>query len=266
MPNLYIENRDRWERLSEVDFLGAFANGWLAFNAWYRNAYDESQDRKIINLFKDDSNIVRSRIVPLLTSPSEEGEQLRSNIGLLHHRLENFHLHNGKGPTTQRITLTNIYIRDRVSTSQNASMNGMAYSVVPGGQGNPPKQVLSTVVNRRGIEAFRYTQPQYNEADLLNNTDFNNQLNQNQRGQLLALYRNINPRCIENLLVGNATSIQAGAYQFLCTPQDLFAGLVEVLYMMRCIFFHGELVPSREASACYEPAYHLVRKFLLSAA
>jgi len=56
--------------------------------------------------------------------------------------------------------------------------------------------------------------------------------------------------------------LSCGAYDFRCQPDQLFAGVSETIYLMRCCYFHGELVPSREASACYEPAYHIVRRFL----
>lgn len=145
MPNLYIENRDRWEQLSAVDFLGAFANAWLAFNAWYRNAYGEHQDRKIINAFKDEPNVVRNRFVPLLTAEGEEAEQLRGAIGLLHHRLENYHLHTGKGTTRERISFSNVYLRDNTTTPTPTPItnSGITYAVTRGGAVFPLNKLLA---------------------------------------------------------------------------------------------------------------------------
>jgi hypothetical protein len=54
-------------------------------------------------------------------------------------------------------------------------------------------------------------------------------------------------------------------FQFCLRQQServLFAGMVEVLYEMRCTLFHGELAPTKEAVVCYEPAFRLVRRFL----
>jgi hypothetical protein len=51
-------------------------------------------------------------------------------------------------------------------------------------------------------------------------------------------------------------------HRFRCGKDVLFAGVAEVLYEMRCILFHGELAPTKEAVACYEPAFRLVRRFL----
>lgn len=264
MPSPYIENRNRWEQLSEIDYLGAFANAWLSFNAWYRNAYDERSDRTIISIVKGQPNPVRNKLVPLITNQSEEGEQFRASIAQLHDRLENYHLHSGKGDEKKRITLTEVYLRDNTPAVQRTSAYGIQYEVIPGGTGRPARQVESKVTNNRGTILFQYTQPSYDFADLSANADFLAKLNPNQRDLLSSLYRNVNPWVISNLLNCDQTPISCGAYQFTCTADDLFAGFIEVIYLMRCTLFHGELVPCREAVSCYEPAYHLVRRFLQS--
>jgi hypothetical protein len=64
MPNTFIDNRDRWLLLSEVDYLGQFVKAWLAFNAWYRSAYNEHRDRMIINEFKWQPNPIMNRMRP----------------------------------------------------------------------------------------------------------------------------------------------------------------------------------------------------------
>src|SRR5262249_47292145 len=112
MPNTFIGHRDRWMMLSDIDYLGQFTKAWLAFNAWYRSASTETTDRAIINEFKWNGNTGRNKLCPLLVSISEEGEQLRSSIGMLHDRLENHEIHTGKGAEKTRITLTRIYLRD----------------------------------------------------------------------------------------------------------------------------------------------------------
>ena len=259
MANIYIENRDRWEQLSEVDYLSAFTNAWLAFNAWYRNAYQEHQDRKIINSFKNQPNVIRNKIIPLLTNQSEEGEQLRAIVGNLHNRIENYQIHSGKSTDKVRISLTNVYLRDSVATSQIVQHSGFTYQVIPGGN-----QIETKVINRNNIDVFRHIQTKYDLGGIETQTDFVSKLNPSQQGRLKALYRLINPRFEANLLSMGQSDIVCGAHCFKSTPEDLFAGIVEIIYLMRCTLFHGELVPSREAANCYEPAYHLVRKFLQS--
>jgi hypothetical protein len=265
MANIYVENRDRWLELSSVDYLGAFANAWLAFNAWYRSVYTSGTDRTILNAFKSDPNDIRNRLIPVLLNPStEDSAQLRNSIGLLHHRLENYHLHSGKGAEKQRITLTNVYLRDNTAPVAPLSKSGISYEVVRGGPGNPSGQIESSVKRQNGSLAFHFVQPKYDLAGLESHADYLSNLSANQQAFLRGLYLNANPREFSNLLEGNGPSITCGAYDFKCTAENLFAGVVETIYLMRCSYFHGELVPSREASACYEPAYHIIRRFLFS--
>lgn len=257
MPNPYIENQERWLRLSEVDYLGFFANAWLAFNAWYRNAYNDKRDRVIIDAFKDDGNIVRSKMLPLLGSQTEEAVQLKSSIGQLHQRLENYHLISGKD-APERVTLTNVYLRMNQVAAVSELYSGVTYSVDPKASGN---KLLSTVTNRAGAEILKLQQDRHDPSGLEADPQFA-QLSRTQAARLLSTYRTVNPRNVADLTDMGHAALQCGAYQFASSPNDLFAGLVEVLYLMRCTLFHGELVPCKDGSACYEPAYNLVRTFL----
>ena len=76
------------------------------------------------------------------------------------------------------------------------------------------------------------------------------------------LYANINPEVYANLMTFSEDEIECDAYVFRCSSEDLFAGTIEILYAMRCMLFHGELVPSRDAKLCYEPAYRILKHFL----
>jgi hypothetical protein len=95
------------------------------------------------------------------------------------------------------------------------------------------------------------------------------------RSQLKQFYEQVNPRLMVDLLdlsisrlpVGlkkrnEQRSIQVGTYTFCDHPQHIFAGLVEVLYGLRSLLFHGELVPTTEMNDVYEPAYYILRRFL----
>lgn len=61
MPNIFIENREAWLRMSDIDYVGQFVKAWLAFNAWYRSAYSETQDRKIINRIPGERPLSKSQ-------------------------------------------------------------------------------------------------------------------------------------------------------------------------------------------------------------
>jgi|GEM_PF-6951326 len=85
----------------------------------------------------------------------------------------------------------------------------------------------------------------------------------NLRKRCRRLYEHVNPYKVRDLTGGDEEpAITCGTHVFRCGTEFLFAGVVEVIYLMRCSLFHGELVPTRKASECYEPAYRIVRRFL----
>ena len=65
-----------------------------------------------------------------------------------------------------------------------------------------------------------------------------------------------------DLVQGGGRALAIAIMQFQCTPEDLLAGLVEVLYAMRNALLHCEVDPDELVLACYEPAYRIVLQFL----
>jgi len=257
MPNTFIDNKDAWLRMSEVDYVGQFVKTWLAFNAWYRSAYAATTDRAIIEEIKWNANPVSGHLRPLLDVASEEAEQFRADIALLHHRLENHEITAGKGVERQRITLTRIYLRDNPPVTKNGHRSGHAFVVE-----RQPNNHVRTEVTRNNNVRFAYQQQAYNLGELEAFPAFQQTLTNNLRAFLRTLYLQVAPKWIANLLDGNEAPIICGAFTFRCGREPLFAGVLEALYVMRCTLFHGELAPTQHAVKCYEPAYRLVRRFL----
>ena len=54
-------------------------------------------------------------------------------------------------------------------------------------------------------------------------------------------------------------------YRFTADKNALFAGLIEILYSMRNLLFHGEVVPDEVTNQTYEPAFHLLRSLMKTA-
>jgi hypothetical protein len=150
------------------------------------------------------------------------------------------------------------------------TLRGIAFKVERLANGQMKYEVLA----KSGKFIVQATQAEYDETVLQADNAFK-ALSVIQRGILLQLYKEAAPRWVEDLTQyqdpsagltpsgkSKAKEIVCGAYAFKCGKEALFAGLNEVIYLMRCTLFHGELVPTREASACYEPAFRIVRRFL----
>ena len=189
--------------------------------------------------------------------------QARSEIGLLHQRLENFELHSGKEPNKKRITFRNVYLKDNLPSEKSDDRYGILFRVEP----LPDRRVPVSVTRKRGGAALLAAQHTKHDAAALAAEPGFQCLSPPQKEVLRRLYEEASPQWFCDLTtyedpVPNRSVQQCGAYQFRCGKETLFAGLIEVLYEMRNTLFHGELVPTKEAVICYEPAFRLVRRFL----
>jgi hypothetical protein len=260
MPNTFIDNRDAWLRMSDIDYLGQFVKAWLSFNAWYRSAYAEASDRRIINEIKWSlGGSLGNKIRPLLVGVSDESAQLRADIGLLHHRLENYEINEGKDLDKRRITLTQIYLKDNSPGKKAGTHWGYEFSVDRQSSGQVITEVKRT---RDSWIPLNHVQLRYDLDNLEAQPAFQNDVPSSVQPRLRQVYIESAPRHFANLLEGTETPIACGAFSFRCGRDAIFAGVVEAIYLMRCTLFHGELAPTRDAIASYEPAYRLVRRFL----
>jgi len=261
MPNTFIDNRDRWLQMSEIDYLGQFLKAWLAFNAWYRSAYNESQDRKIIEEIKWNANPIASKFRPLLRNSSEEAVQFRAEIGLLHHRLEDYELHNGKGGNKIRIRFKQVDIREEPPLRK--IENHYGYEIVADRiAGGTVTVTVKKIVTGRLL--VNLNQTKFDLTLLENDTNFKNLPTEQLKIKCRRIYQSVSPRLPKDLTMGDMEEILCGTHSFKCGEDFLFAGVLEIIYLMRCTLFHGELVPTRESAECYEPCYRIIRRFLAS--
>src|SRR5258708_39003536 len=110
MPNIFIENRDAWLRMSDIDYLGQFVKSWLAFNAWYRSAYNENQDKQIIHEMKWQGQPSLRKLRPMLEATSEEAEQVPADIGLLPKRRKRAEIPHAKGNEKERQPYNSVFL------------------------------------------------------------------------------------------------------------------------------------------------------------
>ena len=261
MPNTFIENRDAWLRMSEIDYVGQFVKAWLAFNAWYRSAYTETQDRKIINEFKWQSNPVRNTLRPKLESTSDDAVQFRAEIGLLHQRLDNYEVFSSKGAEKRRISFRRVFLRENPPKANQEDRHGFLFRA----ELLANKQATASVTRKKnGVALVNIVSAPHDLAALKAASGFA-RLSPVQQSVLVRVYSEVTPYLMCDLTMHkepDAPPLPCGAYKFNCGKDALFAGVTEVLYEMRCTLFHGELAPTKEAIFCYEPAFRVVRRFL----
>lgn len=253
--NPYIENATRWKELADIDYFSYFIKAWIPFNAWFRHAYSSTKERDILQAIKLRDNPIRNRLIRLLGQQGEDANEFKSYISQLHNRLEGYQLAN-QGKV---ITFRHCYIDENPQKQINELSDRMTYKITRISNNN----ITLEIIGQNGQTRFNYHQTTNYNWDEIANFPGYIALSPQQRTRLQGYYQQVNPKIEINLLDTNPPdSITIGSYQFRNSPENIFAGLIEVIYQLRCVLFHGEVVPNRNTNKIYEPAYHIVKIFL----
>lgn len=250
-----------WMDRAEIDYIGPFVKAWAAFNAWFRHASAQQQERAMLDWVKGQPNSVRRGVLALLRNDNEtaEAQALKLAIFDLQLRLDGIHFEVKRKGVNEQISLRSVCIAQRHLARERIERNGHEYKAekIVGGQ----IQITVKTV-RNGNVKFQCQQAQHDPNEVYGLPDFTANLSEPQQTTLRQFYDGCNPRPMRDLLRGGADRLQIGAMEFQCTPEELLAGLVETIYAMRNALLHGEVDPDPKVLACYEPAYRIVMMFL----
>ena len=248
MPsNPYIENEEKWKSLSDIDWFTQFIRAWITFNAWYRNNYPNlSADREIINEVKRNGNRARDRAENLIQRNDVDGLKFKQHIADLYKLLEEKIIRN-KGKRVQ-------LVGENAVAQEIFERRGITYEATQ----LPGNQYVSNVTNSTGQIIVSITLTEYNESALVNHADYRTKLSSEQQRNLLACYKTICPEL--SLLSSDPTNnIDMGGYRFTNNSTLIAQAVIETIYKLRCVLFHGEIIPDKDTAGIYEPAYHLLK-------
>ncbi|MDB6125549.1 MAG: hypothetical protein JWQ71_4542 [Pedosphaera sp.] len=260
MSKTNTANVKLWLEQSEIDYFTQFVKAWIPFNAWYRHAYDAlEQERQILDDIKTDGNRIRSRFMAKLEGDDPESQEIRNHIAALHRRLSSDPLENSK---KRRISFERVLIGPNPHLFAEHKHGQWRYRV---DRVISSKNVISIIVSTRGNVHRTITQTTgWNIGEFELHVDFMS-LNSEDKARLRRCYEEANPMCFASLLATSpppADALVMDGYYFVKDNAAIFAGLIEILYCMRNLLFHGELVPDPKTNRTYEPAYHLLRHLL----
>lgn len=265
MANSFHDQKARWMGLSKGDFDYSvfFIKCWIPFNAWYCGAYPQHKntDSKILKEVKTDNNLFKTRIISLLNNNDEESEYFKNLILELHSKLERFNIPNN----LNKISFNSICFRDNPLSISTLNSNNTRYQVellTTNAQNNIRLRVVAL---RNTNTIFHYQHTKYDIDHLKNNYDFT-QLSSKAQNIIIKCAEEVNPKKKECLIVGRKVDSlfgKNGTY-FINNPDFIAQSLIEVLYKLRCILFHGEIIPSTNNLSVYEPAYYIMRILIQS--
>ncbi len=277
--SLYTENEEKWKQLSDIDWFTNFVKAWIAFNAWYRNHYPNLRtDREILDEIKRRSSI-KDKFNSYLNGNGERHEYFRNQIGFLHYKLQNREIYN-KGVRLSFEEYINI---DRTSRSLDPPVEryGIVYDIVREHVNTEEKYVefRINIRSKRGngilnLDQIRVSYENVNGypdnvRDFINNDDNFRTISQPQKETTINILVNeLNPFKIQNLLdvseqdQSEGNFYQLGNFRFVRRPDLIFSAVIDILYSLRNVLFHGEIIPDKETNEVYEPAYKILKMLI----
>lgn len=267
------ENINRWIDQASIDYIGHYIKAWIPFNAWYNNTFPQlNTDREKINTIKNDANTVRNAINTLLETDSQLSLEFKSHLATLIFQLQAQQINGRAG----RISFDDI-VKERNATNQkNIDFNRNRY-FLRRSDGRFVGQVISVQVNVNKLSdnsnIFSYTHTEYDLVHLQNNPNYQG-LSAQVREQIRLCFQELEPTNIISVMqdepreapinyyVCDAYKLKRDVQNPNCYGHLVVRALIEILYQMRNVLFHGELVPNLEAQKAYNSAFHLLRIIL----
>jgi hypothetical protein len=266
MPNNFLEHKQRWLQIAngEFEYSILFIKAWLPFNAWYCNSYPEKEnkDRPILHLVKTTNNFFKTRIIALLEGDNEDSTTFRLNLVKLHSQLEIC-----KVPTVQDcISFKQINYRTNPETIFTKNYRSHTFKIETLIPTDPHYYKIKVdVVNNIDANILPYKHNKYSIEHLKTNTDFKN-LSEQKQNIVIEGFESLKPNKKESLIVSKKADSLSTIKEVLFTKNtDLLAqSIIEVLYNIRCILFHGEIQPNKDNLKIYEPAFYMLRLLIKS--
>ena len=271
---------EKWVEKSEIDYMTYFIKTWIPFNAWYNRNYADGNDRAKIQKIKGDSgNAFYKRVSDLLEGSisAQEGEEFRGYIGALHSQLEALQIRYNYRPQEEDVLsfsrcLKSINDRKVI----NGDYDGITYYLerFDSPTFGEVSEVKVTIKNRSGNTTFNYT---HNKFDIAHaETELHAQISSlTQIKQAISYLQQLEPIIIKSALQDDLSSLlvghsyDCGAFSFVRNPSNATnpsyqttAALIQVLYQLRNLLFHGQIEPTPEMQPVYQNAYLIMRMLI----
>ncbi len=278
--SLYTENEERWKQLSDIDWFTNFVKVWIAFNAWYKNHYpDLKTDREILEEIKRTSSI-KSKFNSFLNGNGEKHTYFRDQLGFLHYKLQNKEIkHKGirlsfeeyvnidrkskrLNPPYERFNIIYDISRNSVNTEEH---------YVKFDKIQIKRKTGDDILNLTNIEIYYGNVNEYqNKVKFFVQQDKRFSVLSNPQKETIIHIMNteLNPFKIINFLqmsnedIKNENFYVFGNFKFIKKADLIFSAVIDILYSLRNVLFHGEIIPDKETNEVYEPAYKILKMLI----
>jgi len=271
MANQSSENIKRWIEQSNIDYITHFIKAWIAFNSWYNFSYQILKtDREIINNIKSTSNPVSKAINYYLESDNINND-FSMYLNSLHYALLNSQI----DKEGQLLSFSSI-IKERNNTNviDNEKRNTIKYYLKreDANRYGEIEGIEIFLKDRNNQTFFNYSHDEYNWIHLSSKAR-DKGLSQSQIVNLKGFFDELKPLVTIDLIEENPTDSPRNYYDCnnLKLKRDhnanrpsyyVCSAVIEVIYQLRNLLFHGELIPNDSVQPVYKDAYMLLKLIL----
>lgn len=252
---------NNWISKAEHDYYTMFIKAWIPFNAWYFAEYSTKKDSVALKAIKNSKNKIRNRIEALLKNNDYESKIFRFNLAQLHLQLEKRSVIN----YDSIVSFRNIILEDYTPSPFTATdKKGNIYKALP----DKNEGYRAVILTKAGKTLMDKT---------FNPYDFDSFLKENQyialgdakiQEKIKICFENINPKKpisivskskikSEYLILDNDLKIQ-----FVNNTELIAKSLIEILYSLRCLLFHGEIDPTESNQGIYEYSFNILQTLI----
>lgn len=266
MPNNFIDFKSRWLQIAngEFEYSILFIKSWLPFNAWYCNSYPDlnNNDRRILTEIKSCNNLFKTRIISLLEGSDEDSIFFKQKLIKLYQQLELCKVPSASKP----ISFKSLNFRENPTTVFNKTYRNYKFKIELFTRIPPHNiRIKIDILNNHNSNVLAYSHTKYDVEHLKNNGDFKSLSNTNQK-IIIDGFELLNPKFKESLIVTkkNQSFLSIKEILFINDSDLISQGIIEILYNLRCILFHGEIQPNKDNLKIYEPAFYMLRLLIKS--
>lgn len=268
MPTIRLEN---WVDWSNPDYYTMFVKSWIPFNAWFMDTfYDESnnrtRDRQIIDHIKENPNKFRDKIINLLGRNGQDAELFFSHLEGLDRELEAHTLKN-RG---ERVGFSNMRLSYNPSTVKNEEYGAYKYKCekITGATQSWKCQIMKRSDNST---VCQFSLTKWDLTSFREHQDYIGLKSETQKSRLEECFLSIDPRPVAKVVLPviskggrevappRSILISESRKRFFTDDKLLVSKvLIEILYSLRCMVFHGHLDPTGSNQGVYEHAFYIM--------
>lgn len=268
------DNIRRWIEQSDIDYISQFIKTWIPFNAWYNAEYATlNSDREKINSIKNNSNTIRNKINTLLERDGQESQEFKSYLASLHSELQDIHIESKEG----RIWFNDIVkSRNPDNLINNEIIRSITYFLqrTDGGRLGNVSRFQIYLKDRNNTTFFTYVHSTYDINHLYLVPDFQS-LSNTQKENTRLFFEQLKPIIVTDTVEIHLENSPVNHYKCdsfnfkrdytdaHCPSHIVCKCLIEILYQLRNVLFHGELTPNAQSQRVYKNAYFCM-KYLLN--